>query len=69
MYASNTKKCYQNYSFDKHHNVSKEMIYFDNTKYSAHKGFSGSGFSGLCRDLSKQAIENCFHLVKTGKVM
>ena len=41
MYAPNTKKCYQKYSFETHHNVSKEMIYFDVTKYSVHEGFTG----------------------------
>ena len=68
MHALNTKKCYQKYSFEKHHYISKEMIYFDITKYSIHKGFSGSGFSDLCRDLFQQAIQYGFYLVKMVKL-
>ena len=64
MHALNTKKCYQKYSFEKHHYISKEMIYFDITKYSVHKGISVSSFNDLCRDLCKQAIKNGFYLPK-----
>ena len=53
MYAPHMKQCSQKYSFEKHHNISKEMICFDITKYSVHKGISGSGFSDLCRELCK----------------
>ena len=45
------------------------MIYLFITKYSVHEGFSGSGYSDLCRDLCKQVIKNDFYLVKNGKVM
>ena len=45
------------------------MMYFDITNYSIHKGFSGPGFSDLCKDLCKQAIKNGFYRVKNGKVM
>ena len=69
MYAPNAKKFYQKYSFEKHHNISKEMMYFYITKYSVHEGFSGSSFSDLCRDVCKQPIKNGFYLVKNGKVM
>ena len=69
IYAPNTKKCYQKYSFETHHNIPKAMIYFDTTKYCVHEVFSGSGFSGSYRDLCKQTIKNNFYLVKNGKVM
>ena len=50
MYAPNMKKCYQNYSFYKHNKISKEMIYFEITKYFAQKDIFGSGFKDLCID-------------------
>ena len=36
MYAPHMKKCYQKYSSEKHHKISKEMICFDITKYFVH---------------------------------
>ena len=58
------KNFYQKYSSEKHHNISKEMIYFDITKYFVHKCFSDSAFSDLCRDWSAQAIKNGFYHLK-----
>ena len=43
-------------------------MYIYITKYYVCKGFSGSGFSDLCRDLYKQAIKNGLYLVKMVKL-